>query len=232
MLWDVDFTLIVAPGSGQRLYELVLADLYQLPLPDGLPSFAGRTDTAISIEVLRLAGVANPDREVSAFQAALAARVTDINPMIRERGRALPGAAETLAALAGMTDGDGCCPVVQSVLTGNIRAMAAAKLDALGLTRHLDLSIGAYGDTSSIRADLVPVARQNAATRYGTDFPGRATVLVGDTPSDIEAARASGARSVGVASGIFSAAELVAAGADATLPSLADTSRAVAAILG
>ena len=57
-------------------------------------------------------------------------------------------------------------------------------------------------------------------------------MLIGDTPLDIEAARLTGARSVGVATGGFSPAELSAAGADAVLPDLADTARVLAAIAG
>ena len=59
-----------------------------------------------------------------------------------------------------------------------------------------------------------------------------AGVLVGDTPLDVEAALATGARAVGVATGGPAAAELVAAGADAVLPDLTDTAAVVAAITG
>ena len=109
--------------------------------------------------------------------------------------------------------------------------MAQVKLSALGLTAHLDLEIGAYGDVSPNRADLVPVARRNAAARYGGDYSGRATVVVGDTPSDIEAAAAHGARSVGVATGQFTGTELADAGADAVLADLTDTGNVVTAIV-
>ena len=122
----------------------------------------------------------------------------------------------------------------QSVLTGNIRPMAEAKLAALGLDDQLDLRIGAYGDDHEVRAELVGVARRRAAAAHGrspADFAGRATVLVGDTPLDIEAALASGARAVGVATGPFPAADLRAAGAHAVLPDLADTALVVRAIL-
>jgi phosphoglycolate phosphatase len=57
-------------------------------------------------------------------------------------------------------------------------------------------------------------------------------VLVGDTPFDVAAARATGAGSVGVTTGGSTATELTAAGADAVLPGLADTSAVIAAILG
>ena len=80
------------------------------------------------------------------------------------RVRILPGAAEAMAALARL-DGQG---VVQSLLTGNIRPLAEVKLGPLGLTEHLDLDAGAYGTESEIRADLVPVARRNAAARFAS----------------------------------------------------------------
>ncbi len=233
MLWDVDYTLVAAPG-GAELYRLALAELYGLPLPTGLQSMAGRTDSAIALEVLSLAGVPDAEAEVPRFQAVLARLAPRAHEIVRDRGRVLPGAAAAIAALAnhaGRPALTGDDRVIQSLLTGNIPAMARVKLSALGLTAHLDLDIGGYGDVSRIRADLVPVARRNAAARYGGDFAGRATVLVGDTPSDIEAAVAHGARSVGVASGQFTELQLAEAGADEVLPDLADTDKAVNAII-
>ena len=122
--------------------------------------------------------------------------------------------------------------VVQSVLTGNVPAMARAKLAAFGLGAHLDLDVGAYGDHHEVRAELVHLARGRACAAYGREFGGQATVLVGDTPLDVEAALATGARAVGVATGGPTAAELAAAGADVVLPDLTDTAAAVAAIVG
>jgi phosphoglycolate phosphatase-like HAD superfamily hydrolase len=110
--------------------------------------------------------------------------------------------------------------------------MAEIKLAAAGLVRHLDVEIGAYGDVHEIRAELVAPARQAAAAAYGEDFAGAATVLVGDTPLDVAAALATGARAVGVATGHFTAAELEASGAHAVLPDLSDTAAVVAAIHG
>ena len=48
-------------------------------------------------------------------------------------------------------------------------------------------------------------------------------MYVADSPRDVDAARIGGARSLAVASGRASAAELREAGADAVLPDLADT---------
>jgi hypothetical protein len=116
--------------------------------------------------------------------------------------------------------------VRQSVLTGNVRPLAEVKLAALGLRNGLDLCIGAYGDDHEERTELVHVARRRAAAVHGRlpgDFDSTATVVIGDTPLDVEAALDAGARAVGVATGRYAAADLVAAGADAVLPDLTDT---------
>jgi phosphoglycolate phosphatase len=229
VLWDVDYTLVDAGGVGRQLYDMAYSEMFGGDFPGNVRSMAGRTDTAIALEVLTVAGVSEPDKHLAPFIKLLAARASGLAELVAERCRALPGAAEALAALAGrQRDGH----VVQSLLTGNLPELAAVKLTALGLTRHLDLASGAYGDSSRVRADLVPIARGKAAKRYGHDFSGVATVLIGDTPSDIEAALLNGARSVGVATGSFTQAELAAAGAHAVLPDLSDTDRTVAVILG
>jgi phosphoglycolate phosphatase-like HAD superfamily hydrolase len=227
VLWDVDHTLVHAGPSGPALYQLVLAELYGRDLPGQLTSMAGRTDTSIALEVLTAAGL-DAAHELPRFHAVMAARAADLAGMIRAEGTVLPGVRAALAAVARhAAEGQ----VVQSLLTGNLPALARVKVHALGLTEHLDLDAGAYGDVSSIRGDLVPVAQQNAAARYGADFSGRATVLVGDTPHDIEAASSAGARAVGVATGMFSAADLAEAGAEAVLSDLTDTELVVAALL-
>ena len=237
VLWDVDHTLINAGRAGWRAYQLAFGQMFGVDVP-AAPSMAGRTDRAIAIETLALAGVPDPRTQVDAFQRVLAQVAPSVADMVRADGRVLPGAAEAIRALAetaaaatGTARSGSRGPLVQSVLTGNMRVMAEMKLGALGLGRDLDLRVGAYGDAHEIRADLVPLARASAAAAYGADFSGPATVLVGDTPLDVEAARVAGARAVGVASGEFSVADLVAAGADAVLPDLTDTAAVLAAIL-
>jgi phosphoglycolate phosphatase len=173
-----------------------------------------------------MAGVDQPRRYVDPFIAGLTAQAPSVREMVAVRGRALPGASEVLRGLQGRAH--------QSVLTGNIRPVAEVKLAAVGLRDGLDLCIGAYGDDHEIRAELVPVARRRAAAVHGkspADFAGAATVVIGDTPLDIEAALAAGARAIGVATGGYTASELTAAGADAVLPDLTDTDAVLQALL-
>jgi phosphoglycolate phosphatase-like HAD superfamily hydrolase len=239
VLWDIDFTLIDAGGVGTRLYRMVFRDMFGADLPAGA-LMAGRTDRAIVLDTLARAGIPEPRQHLDQFLARLASLAPTGRELTEQHSRALPGAAAALDALAAFApgqDGDGTggqarqvC-VVQSVLTGNVRAMAEMKLGALGLDGHLDLDAGAYGESHEVRAELVHLARDNAARRYGTDFSGLATVLVGDTPLDVAAALETGARAVAVATGGTTAAALAESGADAVLPDLTDTPAVLAAIL-
>jgi phosphoglycolate phosphatase len=224
VLWDVDYTLVDAGGLGRAVYSSVFRDLFGRDT-DGVAPMGGRTERAIILDTLSTAGISDPARHVDAFVAELTRRAPGLQPAFAARGRALPGAAAALAAVAALGPA-----VVQSVLTGNVPAMARVKLAAYGLDSYLDLDVGAYGDHHEVRAELVHVARSRASAVYGRDFAGQATVLVGDTPLDVAAALATGARAVGVATGGPTAAELAAAGADAVLPDLTDARAVVAAI--
>jgi phosphoglycolate phosphatase len=233
VLWDVDYTLVSSAGLGTRLYEVTFREMFGRELTVVAPK-AGRTDRAILVETLALAGIAEPLAHVDAFLTALArqsaawdgtaAKGSTIDGAADEV-HALPGAAAAIASLA-------AAGARQSVLTGNIRPLAELKLGLAGLGEHLDLDVGAYGDVHEVRAELVPVARSAAAAVYGLDFDGPSTVLVGDTPLDVAAALATGARAVGVATGSFPAADLAAAGAHEVLPDLTDTALLLAAVTG
>jgi phosphoglycolate phosphatase len=157
----------------------------------------------------------------SALEQALAAR----SAVMRQRGRALPGAEEALAAVRREP------AIVQSVLTGNLKANAVLKLATFGLDRYLDLDVGAYGSDHSERPRLVAVARARAKAKYGVGLDPAATVLIGDTPLDVAAAMAAGARVIAVASGRYDAETLRAAGAEVVFPDLRDTGAVVGACL-
>jgi phosphoglycolate phosphatase len=220
VLWDVDYTLVSADGLGTRLYEVVFREMFGRELTVVAPK-AGRTDRAIIGDTLTLAGV-SPD-QVDAFLALLewVARAGGVPGAVRP----LAGAADAISALA-------AAGLRQSVLTGNVRALAALKLGRAGLGEHLDLTVGAYGDVHEVRSELVAVARAAAARAYGEDFSGSRTVLIGDTPLDVAAALATGARVVTVATGSYTADELEAAGAHVVLPDLTETAQVLAAVTG
>jgi phosphoglycolate phosphatase-like HAD superfamily hydrolase len=157
---------------------------------------------------------------------AVAANLTASRPAVASAASAAPGRPADGRGPAGR--------VYQTVLTGSIRPVAEMKLAALGLRDGLDLCIGAYGDDHEDRTQLVHVAQRRAAGVHGrsdTAFDGTSTVVVGDTPLDVSAALSAGARVVGVATGLYSEADLVEAGAHAVLADLTDTSAVLRALL-
>jgi phosphoglycolate phosphatase-like HAD superfamily hydrolase len=216
VLWDIDGTLVDGAGQGRHAFD----DAFRVVTgrePEGRVEMAGRTDRMIALAMLD-----GEDHSLAhmldELERALAAR----EALMRAEGRALPGAAEALAALAERED------TVQSLLTGNLATNAALKLGAFGLESRLDLEVGGYGsDPHEARSDLVAVARERAAAKYA---PAVDTVLVGDTPLDVRAAHEAGARAVAVASGPYDVDELREAGADAVLEDLVDTEAVVAAV--
>ncbi|WUX27246.1 haloacid dehalogenase-like hydrolase [Streptomyces anulatus] len=135
-----------------------------------------------------------------------------------ERGHALPGAAAALAALA---DTNG---VVQSVVTGNIRAVAEIKLQVFGLDTHIWFPYGGYGEDHDDRAELVRTAIDRTRAATGADVALADGLLIGDTPADVAAGRAAGVPVLAVATGRTSAAELADAGATATVRDLQEAS--------
>ncbi|HEY6277479.1 MAG TPA: haloacid dehalogenase-like hydrolase [Streptosporangiaceae bacterium] len=226
VLWDIDFTLLNAGGVGRVVYVSVFRDLFGRD-PVAVAPMAGRTERAIILETLVMSGISDPRGQVDAFVAELVRRAPGLREEFAARGHVLPGAVAALKAVAAL----GPDAAVQSVLTGNVRPVAEAKLAAFGLDGYLDLAVGAYGEEHEDRAELVHLAWSRAQAGYGRDFTGRATVLVGDTPLDVAAAADTGARSVGVATGGSTMAELAAAGADCVLPDLTDTPAVLAALV-
>jgi phosphoglycolate phosphatase len=195
-----------------------------------LPQMAGRSEPEIFFDALALnggevLGADESERLLAPFGAELATSMAARRDLLTAEGQLLPGAAESLAAVAGLTE------TVQSVLTGSSRPNATLKLRAFGLERYLDLFVGGFaGSEAYPKGTLLRVARQRAEEKYGARFAETATVYIADSPRDVEAARIGGAMSVAVASGRASTAELRDAGADAVLPDLTDTASVVALI--
>lgn len=225
VLWDIDGTLVDTAGHGAGAF----ADAFEVMFgraPEGPVPMAGRTDHEIALSILQQNRVDGGEAHLPGMWRALEAALARKRDAIRAEGRALPGAAQALEALSGHPG------VLQSLLTGNIQANAATKLGAFGLERWLDLEIGGYGSDGGVRSELVAVALGRAQAKHGEPLSPQDAVLVGDTPLDVAAARAVGARVVAVASGHSSEDELRAAGPDALLSDLCDTDALVVAVLG
>ncbi|MFL6142131.1 MAG: HAD family hydrolase [Labedaea sp.] len=224
VLWDIDLTLVDYSGIGRTWYQDALRNLFGVSMRH-VPEFSGRTERSLTLELLTTHGVAGDDDSVRLMFAELIRLADEARPDLSTLGRALPGAAEVLALLAGRAG------VVQSLVTGNLPELAGYKLEPFGLDRHVDLEVGGYGSISADRHDLVARAMALATAKYGRGFAPARVVVLGDSPLDVRAGRHHGTRTVGVATGRHSAEELRAAGATAVLPGLADTDAVLDALL-
>ena len=218
VLWNIDLTLVDVDRVTRAAYAEAFPAVTGRPLirPPQLP---GRAEPEIFFNALATNGADMSKAEdlLEPFSAALAQALAARRDDLVSQGQLLPGAAEALAAVAKL---DG---VVATVLTGNSRPNARLKLAAFGLDSYVDLEIGGYGSDPYPKGTLLRVAREQAARKHPKmTFTEPGTVYIADSARDVEAARIGGARSLAVASGRASAAELREAGADAVLPDLTD----------
>jgi phosphoglycolate phosphatase-like HAD superfamily hydrolase len=124
--------------------------------------------------------------------------------------RIMPGVKETLAHVARKG-------ALLGVATGNLEAIGWIKLEEAGLRKWFRL--GGFSDDFPIRTELVGNATRKAREMAGADAR---VCVVGDTPRDIEAARANGLAAIAVATGKFSFDELLELRPEVCASSLSD----------
>jgi phosphoglycolate phosphatase-like HAD superfamily hydrolase len=97
-------------------------------------------------------------------------------------------------------------------VTGNFESIGWAKLSASGLRKFF--AFGSFSNHAERRADIFRNGIEEVRRRLG---PNAVTYVVGDTPSDIHAAKELGIPIVSVATGIFPSSELEALNPDLCL---------------
>ncbi|MGH3839495.1 MAG: HAD family hydrolase [Pseudonocardiaceae bacterium] len=224
VLWDIDHTLIETRGVGRAIYERAFPAATGKPLRQ-LAEVAGRTELVIMHDTLQLHDVEPSEQMMRHLAAALVQSHEEARAELAATGRVLPGAQETLAALAADPR------VHQAVLSGNLRDVSRIKLEVFGLDSYLDLASSAYGDDHTKRPELVTIAQQRATERTAATFDKQHTVLIGDTPHDVEAALTAGVRIIAVASGKSDETELALAGAPVIVSDLTHTATVVQLVI-
>jgi phosphoglycolate phosphatase len=215
VLFDVDGTLIKSGGAGLRGMNATFARLYGVADALNGVTLAGRTDRAIVGDVLRSIGVEPTPAEVARIRESY---IDDLRVEIRrpvdDPSCVLPGVEALLEAIEARPH------LTTGLLTGNFEPGAAVKLEHFDLWRRF--AFGAFGDDHVDRRALVPVALARARQAGHATPPPSRVVVVGDTPLDIDCAKAHGARAVAVATGPYDRATLAAAGADLVVDTFAD----------
>jgi phosphoglycolate phosphatase len=221
-LFDVDKTLVDSRGAGGRAMNLAFAQLFSIGQGFAGIDFAGRTDTGIFREAV---GVHRLDGHFPALLARFQEAYYSILPstLAEAQGYVLPGVREVLAGLQ-VAPG-----AFLGLATGNFREATRLKLEHFGLYDFF--LAGGYADDSEDRAELVAIAIERLAEASGGHGP-REVYIIGDTPLDIAAAEANGARSIAVATGFFTVDQLTAAGAGLVFPDFSSWQVVLDALLG
>jgi phosphoglycolate phosphatase len=199
VLFDIDGTLIQTGGAGEKAFGRVAELVFGIPNGTARVHFAGRTDPSIVREFFGHYSIPPTPENFRRFFDAYVFLLDDL--LRRLDGKVLPGATEMIAAFAALPHR----PTI-GLLTGNIRLGAQIKLSHYGLWPHF--RTGGFGDDHEDRNQIAAIARDRAQRFWPHGLRGEEILVIGDTPRDIECARAIGARVLAVATGKFSVEEL------------------------
>ena len=225
VLFDVDGTLITSRGAGRRAMRTALERVFGAAGGIDAYDLRGRTDTRIVHDVMGALGweparvKERLDDFFEAYLAGLAAEIGDGRHVV-----SLPGVGAVVERVAQAPD------AVPGLVTGNIEEGARIKLLPTGLWPHF--RVGAYGSDHMDRRRLPGLAARRAHALVGHAFAPADVVVIGDTPHDIDCARAFGAVAVAVTTGQYTRDELLAERPDHLFDDLGDVDRVLEAILG
>lgn len=222
LLWDIDGTLVNMDRAGERSLLTLLREHYQRDLGTKLPvELQGRTDTSIMHDLLAFLERPATEEEAARFRNAYLAGLPKALPL--GNARLLPGIREALDAIHAHPE------IHQALLTGNLREGARLKLSHMEIWHYFEF--GAFADDSTVRNELGPFALARAKEKLGLDFPPERVWIIGDTPHDIACGQAIGAKTIAVATGNFSVAELEKYQPTCALPDLSDTAALLRLVL-
>jgi phosphoglycolate phosphatase len=222
-LFDVDGTLVTARGAGRLAIGHALASTYGSAGPIESYDFRGKTDPRIVWDLMRAAGL--DDARIEAGLArCFEAYVEELDRLIAdgERVTIMPGVGDLVRALAARDD------AVVGLLTGNIEQGARVKLRPTNLWPWF--RVGAFGSDDMDRRRLPAVACERAQRVTGRRFAFEQVTIIGDTPLDVDCARACGAVAVAVATGFHPAEDLRACAPDLFFVDFGDVAASLAVL--
>jgi phosphoglycolate phosphatase-like HAD superfamily hydrolase len=199
VLFDIDGTLIATGGAGEKAFGQVCHAEFGIAGAGAKLHFAGRTDPAI---VRDFFGHHSIEPSQGNFQRFFDRYVFHLDHMLGQlNGRVLPGVHEWIEELRALPQ-----PPVIGLLTGNILLGAQLKLSHYALWGGFVM--GAFGDDHEDRNELARIAYARGRKRLGKNLRGEEILVIGDTPRDIECARAIDARVLAVATGQYTVEQL------------------------
>ena len=203
LLFDIDGTLLQRASVEHALALRTAAGAVHgvdLLGVDGV-DYAGRTDRAITRDLLAAVGVSEVD------DAWVDACVTEYERLCPAdlSAKVAPGMVELLEELAARPD-----EFRLALVTGNLEPVARIKLAAAGIGHYFEPGQGGFGSDDEDRGRLPAIARSRASS---PPWSRERTVVIGDTPRDIHCARVDEVRVAAVATGPYAVSDLAEADA-------------------
>ena len=193
VLFDIDGTLMKESPTHTYSFEYVCEKVYGVKVDAFNFPRHGMTDRGIIYGLLRNGGLSDDEIKQKINDAINLMGSYFVENIKEYDYELLPGVIDLLGSLSSLN-------IKIGVITGNIKAVANARLEKAGILKFF--TTGAYGDEDTVRSNLVKLAVKRAGQNIYRVF------VVGDTPLDIEAAIQADTIPVGVATGKYGINEL------------------------
>jgi phosphoglycolate phosphatase len=202
-VFDIDGTLLVTKDlvHWNALHQAMIEAYGVDTTIEGIP-YHGKTDLSILRAALARESISGSDFETKLPTAmAVVCREVEVNHT-KLKPKVCPGIVRLLESLKASGK-------LLGVASGNLETVGWHKIAAADLRKFF--TFGCFSDRHESRAEIFRNAIGFVTAQLG---PTARACFIGDTPSDVEAARRVGAQILAVASGTFSFAELSACSPD------------------
>jgi phosphoglycolate phosphatase len=196
LFWDIDGTLLRAARAGIYAFQEATEELYHTLIDFTGIKTSGMTDYYIAEQIINnITGHQSTHEKTS----ALIKRYEELLPahLAARKGIIMPSVQAILVHFDKRQD------YISLLLTGNTYAAAAAKLRHYGLAKYFDFTASAFCHQSPDRSAIASQALQSIQQHYPS-MACNNIFIIGDTPNDIQCGKAIGARTIAVATGIYS----------------------------
>ena len=202
-LFDIDGTILTFKHYRSReIFSGIIKNIFNKEVKfESLPNFAGMTDLYILKEIAREIDYPFEDIKRKISQVWTEMYIEFEKYTDKEHIILMPGIVKLLSYLRDKKD------VYLGLCTGNFYENAYLKLRTYSLDKIFPY--GSFGSDHADRNKLPPIAVERANTYEGKAlFNSNNTIIVGDSPLDIECAKANDMKCISVCTGYFSFKEL------------------------
>jgi len=210
-LFDIDGTLLVTRDlvHWNALHEAMLQTWGVDATIEGIP-YHGMTDLGILRAAMYRSGISPQD-----FDSKLPAALQVVCSEVAKNAAGIR--ADVCPAIPDVLEHLSRRGKLLAVASGNLESVGWSKLEATGLRRYFQF--GSFSDQRESRTAIFRHAAEQVRRRLG---PNARACFIGDTPSDVRAARESDAAIISVATGTFSQSDLAGNNPDVCVSCCAD----------